>query len=142
MKAFLTAIQEYSLIKPHREEPTKMPQDKVKVVSSSQLKCLLAGGVAGAVSRTSVSPLERLKILYQLQVEDVSQRKLRGIIPTLRKIWLEEGLRGYFKVFDTFMFWMIMKSYFMLRRPLVSMATILGTQYHVLFICTCICMHA
>jgi solute carrier family 25 phosphate transporter 23/24/25/41 len=30
-------------------------------------------------------------------VEDVSQRKLRGIIPTLRKIWLEEGLRGYFK---------------------------------------------
>jgi len=31
-----------------------------------QLKHLAAGGVAGAVSRTSVSPFERLKILYQV----------------------------------------------------------------------------
>lgn len=28
---------------------------------------LVAGGVAGAVSRTSVSPFERLKILYQVE---------------------------------------------------------------------------
>ena len=35
-------------------------------LTTSQLKHFIAGGVAGGVSRTCVSPLERMKILYQV----------------------------------------------------------------------------
>lgn len=35
-------------------------------ITPHQVKHLAAGGIAGAVSRTSVSPFERLKILYQV----------------------------------------------------------------------------
>lgn len=59
------------------------------------MKDLIAGGMAGAISRTSVSPLERIKILFQIQVPDNIQ--FRGIFGTLRRIWMEEGWIGYFK---------------------------------------------
>ena len=53
----------------------------------------LAGGVAGAVSRTVVSPLERLKILLQVQAQGHTEYKM-SIPKALAKIWREEGFRG------------------------------------------------
>ncbi|KAF3340105.1 mitochondrial adenine nucleotide transporter ADNT1-like protein [Carex littledalei] len=58
-------------------------------------KSLFAGGVAGAVSRTAVAPLERLKIL--LQVQNPHNIKYNGTIQGLKYIWRTEGLRGLFK---------------------------------------------
>ncbi|GAA5896925.1 uncharacterized protein JCM6883_007057 [Sporobolomyces salmoneus] len=52
----------------------------------------LAGAVAGAASRTVVSPLERLKIILQVQG---SSAQYKGVIHGLTKMWKEEGLRGY-----------------------------------------------
>ena len=56
----------------------------------------LAGGLAGAVSRTVVSPLERLKILFQVQGAGRDEYKLsvgKGLI----KMWKEEGWRGFMR---------------------------------------------
>ena len=59
------------------------------------VQTLFAGAVAGAVSRSIVSPFERLKILQQTQFGP--NPKYVGILPSLRLIWREEGLRGYFR---------------------------------------------
>ncbi|KAK3134728.1 hypothetical protein QOZ80_5BG0409980 [Eleusine coracana subsp. coracana] len=58
-------------------------------------KSLVAGGVAGGVSRTAVAPLERLKIL--LQVQNPHSIKYNGTVQGLQYIWRTEGLRGLFK---------------------------------------------
>ncbi|ELR16099.1 Mitochondrial carrier protein [Acanthamoeba castellanii str. Neff] len=62
---------------------------------SKILKHLLAGGLAGAISRTCVSPLERVKILFQLQRP--GQVKYRGVWHALVTIFKEEGLYGYLR---------------------------------------------
>ncbi|OIW16781.1 hypothetical protein TanjilG_05515 [Lupinus angustifolius] len=62
---------------------------------ASICKSLVAGGVAGGVSRTAVAPLERMKIL--LQVQNPHNIKYNGTIQGLKYIWRNEGLRGLFK---------------------------------------------
>lgn len=56
----------------------------------------LAGGVAGAVSRTVVSPLERLKILFQIQSAGRNEYKL-SVPQGLAKMWRDEGWRGFMR---------------------------------------------
>ncbi|AJW21746.1 hypothetical protein H761_YJM470P00290 [Saccharomyces cerevisiae YJM470] len=55
----------------------------------------LAGGVAGAVSRTVVSPFERVKILLQVQNSTTSYN--RGIFSSIRQVYHEEGTKGLFR---------------------------------------------
>ncbi|KAH7513813.1 hypothetical protein FEM48_Zijuj11G0022000 [Ziziphus jujuba var. spinosa] len=79
-------------------EEAKLASEGVKAPSHALLsvcKSLIAGGVAGGVSRTAVAPLERLKIL--LQVQNPHSKKYNGTVQGLKYIWRTEGLRGLFK---------------------------------------------
>ncbi|KAK4490786.1 hypothetical protein RD792_001499 [Penstemon davidsonii] len=72
-------------------EGVKAPSHAFLTISKS----LVAGGVAGGLSRTAVAPLERLKIL--LQVQNPHSIKYNGTVQGLKYIWRTEGLRGLFK---------------------------------------------
>lgn len=65
-------------------------------VSTPFTAAFCAGGVAGAVSRTVVSPLERLKILYQVQSAGRNEYKM-SVFKALGKMWRDEGWKGFMR---------------------------------------------
>lgn len=65
-------------------------------ISQTVFAAFLAGGVAGAVSRTVVSPLERLKILIQIQSIGRTEYEL-SVRQGLVKMWRDEGWRGFMR---------------------------------------------
>ncbi|KAI9012403.1 mitochondrial carrier domain-containing protein [Hyaloraphidium curvatum] len=67
------------------------------VLKSDSFIQLVAGGAAGAASRTAVSPFERTKILFQIQSASPMGYHHKGTFDTLRWIYRTEGLAGYFK---------------------------------------------
>ncbi|KAI5073810.1 hypothetical protein GOP47_0011823 [Adiantum capillus-veneris] len=79
-------------------EEAKLAIVEVKALRDKALaicKSLIARGVAGRVSHSAVAPLERLKIL--LQVQNPLKAKYNGTVQGLKYIWSTEGLPGFFK---------------------------------------------
>lgn len=70
-------------------EHTAIPVNISKHIHPSRY--LLAGGLAGATSRTATAPLDRLKVVLQVQTTRAH------IMPALKGIWREGGFLGFFR---------------------------------------------
>lgn len=72
------------------------PYQKLKrTIKQDGNASLISGGIAGAVSRTIVSPFERAKILLQLQ--GPGAKAYNGMFSTIWQMYKEEGWRGWFR---------------------------------------------
>jgi len=76
----------------------------VKIISQDNqvkavFKQLFAGGGAGAITKTSVAPLERIKILLQVQgmKSQMGEKKYKGIFGTFQTVVKEEGLLSLYR---------------------------------------------
>ncbi|EPQ14885.1 ADP/ATP translocase 4 [Myotis brandtii] len=79
-----------------RDPPKKKPEKKTEKRFFDALsfgKDLLAGGVAAAVSKTAVAPIERVKLLLQVQASSKQispERQYKGIVDCLLRIPREQ----------------------------------------------------
>ncbi|WOK93947.1 calcium-binding mitochondrial carrier protein SCaMC-1 [Canna indica] len=70
-------------------EQAVIPEGISKHVNASRY--LIAGGVAGAASRTATAPLDRLKVVLQVQTTEAY------VMPAIKKIWRDSGFLGFFR---------------------------------------------
>jgi len=76
------------------------PIKKANAAAIAFGKDLLAGGVSAAVSKTAVAPIERVKLLLQVQASSTQitvDKQYKGIIDAFRRIPAEQGLVSFWR---------------------------------------------
>ncbi|KXS21059.1 mitochondrial carrier [Gonapodya prolifera JEL478] len=68
----------------------------VEPIPQMRLRSFLAGAISGAVSRTTVAPLERIQCLMNTQTHR-EFRFSRDFVDSVRAIWKQDHLRGFWR---------------------------------------------
>lgn len=75
------------------------PESKHGALTSVEVA--ISGSASGMMTRVMISPLDVLKIRFQLQIEDITaknpQSKYHGILQATRRMITEEGLQSFWK---------------------------------------------
>lgn len=61
---------------------------------ASRIRYLVAGAIAGSVSRTATAPLDRLKVLFQVQTHSSTAG---GVMTGMLHIYKQNGISGFFR---------------------------------------------
>lgn len=84
-------------VKTINEAGTEQKQQQAPRRQAAAWKSLTSGGIAGAVSRTATAPLERLKILMQMQSLPTSQIRYNGMWDATVQIVRKEGPLAFWR---------------------------------------------
>lgn len=78
------------------EQPAQMPMDSSSHFETAVItvKSIVAGGLAGMVAKSVVTPVDRIKILFQVSSEEFCLRK---VLQILARIYHDEGFSGLWK---------------------------------------------
>jgi solute carrier family 25 (adenine nucleotide translocator) protein 4/5/6/31 len=84
--------------------PVVLPKQKRQLSVQEQAiaftKDLLAGGVSAAISKTAVAPIERVKLLLQVQASSTQitpDKQYKGIVDAFRRIPAEQGFTSLWR---------------------------------------------
>ena len=81
-------------------QPLATSQDKKGGGAVSFLKDLAAGGIAGGISKTVVAPIERVKLLLQVQAASTQikpEDQYKGIIDCFSRVSREQGALSFWR---------------------------------------------
>jgi solute carrier family 25 (adenine nucleotide translocator) protein 4/5/6/31 len=82
------------------KEAKKAPKEAKGFDPKSFLKDFLAGGIAAAVSKTAVAPIERVKLLLQVQAASkqiTAENQYKGIVDAFVRIPKEQGIGAFWR---------------------------------------------
>ena len=84
---------------PHSSTFIAKPPKLQRIMETPAAQSLLAGGVAGIISRTTVAPLERVKILFQVQALSAQGAPLKHttVLRSLIDMYRAGGIIGMWK---------------------------------------------